>query len=271
METYHEQSASPGGVDTPGGLEHIGDVWSLFLDWETMLKEQQKCPLCGGPDHGDAPILPDVCPGVQTEQQIADAAQKRITELSTRLAMADKLQKLTFDNQVRAVERADANERELYAVKEQLEDTKKLLSKAAMSTHRQAMVINECSAYIWPDTSATIGGLPLAVKGVVMALREAAEVRDGWCEEYTKERDARRKLDGVLHQTQEALRYCVELIEGNLRVENDLRLAHAKRLLVGRAAAEGSADGNGEAKSGARSPTGRLSNGGEAKQTSPRQ
>lgn len=37
MRTYHEQSRSPYGVDTPGGLEHMGDVWRLFSKWEQML------------------------------------------------------------------------------------------------------------------------------------------------------------------------------------------------------------------------------------------
>ncbi len=38
MKTYHEQESEPGGVDTPGGLEHMGDVWRLFYKWEKMLK-----------------------------------------------------------------------------------------------------------------------------------------------------------------------------------------------------------------------------------------
>lgn len=37
MATYHEQDEA-GGVDTPGGLEHMGDVWRLFFRWEAMLK-----------------------------------------------------------------------------------------------------------------------------------------------------------------------------------------------------------------------------------------
>ncbi len=37
MAIYHEQEESPGGVDTPGGLEHMGDVWTLLLRWERML------------------------------------------------------------------------------------------------------------------------------------------------------------------------------------------------------------------------------------------
>lgn len=39
MKTYHEQEARPSGVGTPGGLEHIGDVWKLFSKWEALLKE----------------------------------------------------------------------------------------------------------------------------------------------------------------------------------------------------------------------------------------
>jgi len=38
MRTYHEQEASS-GVDTPGGLEHMGDVWRLFIKWESMLMD----------------------------------------------------------------------------------------------------------------------------------------------------------------------------------------------------------------------------------------
>lgn len=36
MRTYHEQDAR-GYVDTPGGLEHMGDVWNLLLKWEAKL------------------------------------------------------------------------------------------------------------------------------------------------------------------------------------------------------------------------------------------
>jgi len=48
---------------------------------------------------------------------------------------------------------------------------------AIMSTHRQALCIQQCAAHIGPDTSATIDGLPLAVKRVVQernAARTAA-------------------------------------------------------------------------------------------------
>lgn len=37
MQTYREQEASPGGVGTPGGLEHMGDVWALFKKWERAI------------------------------------------------------------------------------------------------------------------------------------------------------------------------------------------------------------------------------------------
>lgn len=39
MKTYHEQEAR-GFVDTPGGLEHMGDVWRLLGRWETKLKKE---------------------------------------------------------------------------------------------------------------------------------------------------------------------------------------------------------------------------------------
>ena len=38
MATYHAQEEST-GVDTPGGLEHMGDVWRLFRKWEMILKD----------------------------------------------------------------------------------------------------------------------------------------------------------------------------------------------------------------------------------------
>ena len=37
MHTYHEQDAE-GSIGTPGGLEHMGDVWRLFSAWERQLK-----------------------------------------------------------------------------------------------------------------------------------------------------------------------------------------------------------------------------------------
>ena len=38
METYREQDAA-GGVDTPGGLEHMGDVWGLLREWDKRLTD----------------------------------------------------------------------------------------------------------------------------------------------------------------------------------------------------------------------------------------
>lgn len=38
MNTYREQEAK-GNVDTPGGLEHMGDVWRLLSDWDDKLKQ----------------------------------------------------------------------------------------------------------------------------------------------------------------------------------------------------------------------------------------
>lgn len=37
MKTYHEQEEQPEGVGTPGGLEHMGDVWRLLSKWEQTL------------------------------------------------------------------------------------------------------------------------------------------------------------------------------------------------------------------------------------------
>ncbi|WP_308836057.1 hypothetical protein [Paraburkholderia sp. SARCC-3016] len=47
---------------------------------------------------------------------------------------------------------------------------------AVMSAHRQALCIQQCAAHIGPDTSATIDGLPLAVKRVMRERDEANAV-----------------------------------------------------------------------------------------------
>ncbi len=38
MRVYREQEASRDGVGTPGGLEHMGDVWRLLRKWDEQLK-----------------------------------------------------------------------------------------------------------------------------------------------------------------------------------------------------------------------------------------
>lgn len=37
MATYREQLTKQGYVDTPGGLEHMGDVWRLLERWDEAL------------------------------------------------------------------------------------------------------------------------------------------------------------------------------------------------------------------------------------------
>lgn len=39
VKDYREQSASAYGVDTPGGLEHMGDVWRLLCKWEPIAQQ----------------------------------------------------------------------------------------------------------------------------------------------------------------------------------------------------------------------------------------
>jgi len=39
MKTYDEQIEKNGYVDTPGGLEHMGDVWGLLDRWRHLLIE----------------------------------------------------------------------------------------------------------------------------------------------------------------------------------------------------------------------------------------
>jgi len=44
MHTYREQEKSRYGVDTPGGLEHMGDVWRLLGRWDGELYESTSEP-----------------------------------------------------------------------------------------------------------------------------------------------------------------------------------------------------------------------------------
>ena len=41
MKTYDEQMAKRGFIDTPGGLEHMGDVWRLLEEWRTIILKEQ--------------------------------------------------------------------------------------------------------------------------------------------------------------------------------------------------------------------------------------
>lgn len=76
MKTYREQEATMRGVDTPGGLEHMGDVWRLLGRWDRELLEDfndrgetrllgmnetelanieeddPRCRICGAPESG---------------------------------------------------------------------------------------------------------------------------------------------------------------------------------------------------------------------------
>jgi len=47
METYRHQQQRNGFVDTPGGLEHMGDVWNLLAKWDRMLTEGSKSLTAG--------------------------------------------------------------------------------------------------------------------------------------------------------------------------------------------------------------------------------
>lgn len=40
METYDEQEER-GCVDTPGGFEHLGDVWRTMRRWQKMIAEER--------------------------------------------------------------------------------------------------------------------------------------------------------------------------------------------------------------------------------------
>ena len=40
MRVYDEQSAA-GNLGTPGGLEHMGDVWQILRTWRDRIKAAQ--------------------------------------------------------------------------------------------------------------------------------------------------------------------------------------------------------------------------------------
>jgi hypothetical protein len=42
MRTYREQEATYYGVDTPGGLEHMGDVWRLLRRWDEEIRASRQ-------------------------------------------------------------------------------------------------------------------------------------------------------------------------------------------------------------------------------------
>ena len=44
MVVYREQEAKYGYVDTPGGLEHMGDVWRLLASWDAALAQPKPEP-----------------------------------------------------------------------------------------------------------------------------------------------------------------------------------------------------------------------------------
>lgn len=57
MQTYDEQCEKNGYPDTPGGLEHMGDVWSLLSGWRDALKT---APALRTPAPVDAEKLTDL-------------------------------------------------------------------------------------------------------------------------------------------------------------------------------------------------------------------
>ncbi len=52
MIVYREQEASRNGVGTPGGLEHMGDVWKLLARWDRLIADSgilpSQCDRCNG-------------------------------------------------------------------------------------------------------------------------------------------------------------------------------------------------------------------------------
>ena len=48
MREYRAQEAA-GSIGTPGGLEHMGDVWKLFAKWERLLNPPAPTPVAPPP------------------------------------------------------------------------------------------------------------------------------------------------------------------------------------------------------------------------------
>lgn len=42
MDEYDRQVKERGYVDTPGGLEHMGDVWNLLSGWRDRIKDSRQ-------------------------------------------------------------------------------------------------------------------------------------------------------------------------------------------------------------------------------------
>ena len=103
MAEWHRQGAK-GYVSTPGGFEHMGDVWRKFLNWEEQLKvpelkETSHLPDCDINDHNpdgirkpcncgigfntDCPSAehhekPTLCPDCQAKQETIDKLRQTI-------------------------------------------------------------------------------------------------------------------------------------------------------------------------------------------------
>src|ERR1700677_1616030 len=74
METYREQAASSYGVDTPGGLEHMGDVWRLLGQWDQALSGTVPSKACRNPNHAlvdGTPSPHEIGPSCMAEQSKA--------------------------------------------------------------------------------------------------------------------------------------------------------------------------------------------------------
>jgi hypothetical protein len=41
MDTYDRQKVQSGYVDTPGGLEHMGDVWGMLDRWRNAIRNER--------------------------------------------------------------------------------------------------------------------------------------------------------------------------------------------------------------------------------------
>jgi hypothetical protein len=75
-----------------------------------------------------------------------------------------------------AVEKAVFGSQEIIRFQEKrITELEAELTNACLATHRQAYCINLCAAYIGPDTSATIDGLPLAVKRLTSTVKRLEE------------------------------------------------------------------------------------------------
>lgn len=90
MATYREQEQR-GDIDTPGGLEHMGDVWRLFKKWEGVLRSGDLAASGASPAAPATPQTP-----LQRAEEAILAFNAASEEVDWKAVGQDKLLKLKW-------------------------------------------------------------------------------------------------------------------------------------------------------------------------------